>query len=184
MKKNLKNKLALSYAEALYEAAAGAAEQDALLADMQKLAAALRQDGEIVKYLSNPLWKTADKKAALADVAAALKLSKICLNCLDIMADNNRLAELPRVAEDFARVYYRRRNIAEVEVVSAVELQRQQQDRLTAALQNLLAQKIVINYVIKPEVLGGLLIQCGSKMIDDTIAGKLKRLELLMKGKK
>ena len=39
-------------------------------------------------------------------------------------------------------------------------------------------------YQIKPEILGGLVIECGTKLIDDSIKGKLERLELLMKGTK
>jgi len=183
MKKNIKNKLARSYAEALYEAAATPEEQDVLLSDMNRLASALQEDENILKYLGNPLWKLADKQSVLKEIATVLKLGQPAANCLNLMAENNRLPELRQMAEDYAKIYYDRRHIAEVEVFSAIELSNSQQHRLEDSLQKLLMQKIAVSYVIKPEILGGLLIRFGSKMIDDSVAGKLNRLELLMKGK-
>lgn len=46
----------------------------------------------------------------------------------------------------------------------------------------MLSQKVVVNYEICPEILGGLIVKFGSSMIDDSIRGKLNRLEIMMKG--
>ena len=47
-----------------------------------------------------------------------------------------------------------------------------------------MGNKVVVKYQIKPEILGGLVIECGTKFIDDSVKGKLERFELLMKGTK
>ena len=49
-------------------------------------------------------------------------------------------------------------------------------------LEKLLKQKIIINYSINPTILGGLIIEYGSTRIDDSLKGKLSRLEQVMKG--
>lgn len=46
----------------------------------------------------------------------------------------------------------------------------------------MLSGKIVVNYEIRPELLGGLVVKFNSNMIDDSLKGKLNRLELIMKG--
>lgn len=100
------------------------------------------------------------------------------------MADNGRVALLPEVLKAYADVYYAENNISQVKVQTAIELSGKQKSDLVSALENYLGNKVVVKYQIKPEILGGLVIECGTKLIDDSIKGKLERLELLMKGTK
>ena len=162
MKKDSKSKIASVYAEALY----GAAE------DLKAVA----------KVLANPLWDVASKKAALKAVAEKLQLSKESLNCLDIIADNNRFAELEMILEAFVHLYYQKQNITEIAVDSAKKLSEAQSKKVLQMLEQKFGKKIVVNYQVNPELLGGLRVQYGSTMIDDSVLGKLNRLEMMMKG--
>ena len=63
-------------------------------------------------------------------------------------------------------------------------MKKDQDERLKRCLEKWLQKKVVIKYTIKPEILGGLLVECGSIMFDDSLKGKLEKLELLMKGTK
>lgn len=182
MKSNSKKQLALSYANALYEAAAAEQAVPAVLADVMQLKAAMQQDAAIAAMLANPLWHANDKIQATAAVGEKLGFNRLTVNCLQIAAENERLAKLPEILDAFVKVYYAAENIAEVYISTAIELSVSQDTRLRAALEKWLNKKVVVNYVIKPDVLGGLLVECGSKMLDDSLKGKLGRLELLMKG--
>ena len=182
MKKDSKTKIASTYALALYEGAEERKAVDAVVRDVEVLTSALREDKAVVGYLANPLWGAAAKKAALKDVAVRLGLSSETLNCLDILVDNNRFAELELILEDFRKIYYKKHGIEEVEVASVKALNPAQDKKLKAELEKLLQKKVIVRYLIMPELLGGLRIKYGSSMIDDTLAGKLNRLELVMKG--
>jgi F-type H+-transporting ATPase subunit delta len=57
-----------------------------------------------------------------------------------------------------------------------------QDSKLKALLEKKLAKKVLINYTITPDLLGGLIVKYGSSMIDDSLKGKLTRLEIIMKG--
>ena len=57
------------------------------------------------------------------------------------------------------------------------------ESKLSKVLESVLKQNVVIDYEINPSILGGLRIQCGSKMFDDCLASKLNYLENTMKGK-
>ena len=98
------------------------------------------------------------------------------------MADNGRLAELSGVLDEFKHIYYRQHNIEEVEVLTVKALSAAQNTKLKTILEKKLSKKVLITYTIKPELLGGLVVKYGSSMIDDSIAGKLTRLEIIMKG--
>ena len=101
---------------------------------------------------------------------------------LDIVVDNERWNVIREILQEFVHLYHQKNNIAEVEVQSAVELSTAQAKKLESALENLLKQKVLVSYLVKPEVLGGLKVKYGSKMIDDTLLGKLNRMEQVMKG--
>lgn len=87
MKKDSKTKIARVYALALYEAAEERKAVPQVSDDMMKLLDAVRADAGIVKCLANPLWELDDKKAALREVAARMKLNAETLNCLDLIAE-------------------------------------------------------------------------------------------------
>lgn len=182
MKKESKIKTASKYALALYEGAGEDGDLKAVAGDIDKLLDVLQQDGEIIGYLSNPLWAVESKKEVLQVVAQKLKLADETLNCLCVIADNNRFPELVAILKSFKHIYFERHGIAEVLVESAKPLSKVQDEKLKANLKKYLNKEILINYEIKPEILGGLVITYGSEMIDDSIKGKLNRLELVMKG--
>ena len=94
MKKNSKHKLASSYAQAMYEAAAAAGAGEQVFADAVRLGEALKQDGQIEKMLSSPLWRTDAKKRPLPKSVSGSVLNEVTVNTLEVAADNNRLGLL------------------------------------------------------------------------------------------
>jgi len=184
MKKDTRHRRALSYAEAMYAAAAEKGAEDAVFKDMQIIAAAIEKDKNILKYFSNPLWKLEDKRKAAREIIARRERNEMTLACLTIVGQNNRFTDLEFILREFENVYYSKKNIAKVDVQSAIKLSREQNKRLRKNLEKLFEKKVVVKYTIQPEILGGLLIQCGSYRIDDSIKGKIDRLEMSMKGLK
>ncbi len=182
MKKDSKSKIASVYAEALY----GAAEELKAVAkvhgDVLTLIKVIKEEENFAKSFANPLWNADSKKSALKEIASKLKLSKESLNCLDIIADNNRFAEIEQILDAFVHLYYKKQNITEISVDSVKKLTDKQNEKVLQMLEQKFGKKIVVNYNIVPELLGGLRIQYGSTMIDDSVLGKLNRLEMMMKG--
>ena len=182
MKKNEQNKLIKSYAEALYETAAKNGEEALLLSESESFAAELASNSKIIGYLSNPIWDNQGKKEALTEIAAIKKMSKPMVGLLSVMADNGRVGMLVEVLKEFKQIYYHLKHIVPVTVNTVIELSESQKNSLMAALEKYTGNKVVVKYKIRPEILGGLLIECGSELIDDSVKGKLERMELLMKG--
>ena len=184
MKKNEKIKLVKSYAEAFYDAANKISLSDKVFTETEDFIKFLEQDSKLIKYLSGPLLKDNDKKEILVDIAEKNKFSQPVFGLVKTMSDNGRAALLPDVLRAYADVYYVKNNISQVKVQTAIELSVEQKNKLINALENYLGNKVVVKYQIKPEILGGLVIECGTKFIDDSVKGKLERFELLMKGTK
>lgn len=182
MKKISKSKVISIYALSLYQAAEETAKLEKVSAEAAVLRTLIAEQPEIVADLSAQLVPLDDKKEIIAAVSKKLKFGKEMTACLNILAENGRLAELPGVLDEFRHIYYRRHNVEEVEVQTVKALSAAQDKKLKALLEKKLAKKVLLTYTIKPDLLGGLVIKYGSSMIDDSVSGKLTRLEIIMKG--
>ena len=132
MKKDSKTKIARVYAQALYEAAVEKKTVEKVSEDIIKLHDIISADADIVKNLANPLWAVEDKVSALKAVAAKLKLDAETLNCLNLIAENGRFAEMAQILDAFKHIYYAKHGITEVEVGTVKALSAIQDKKLKA----------------------------------------------------
>lgn len=182
MKKISKAKIISTYASSLYLAAEETKHTDKVMSEVDILCQLLAEDEKIVASLANPIWSIDSKREAIKSIAKKIKLGKEMAEWLGIMAENSRIPELKGALDEFKHIYYRRHGVEEVEVLTVKALSAAQDKKLKTLLEKKLSKKVLINYTIKPELLGGLIVKYGSSMIDDSIAGKLTRLEIIMKG--
>ena len=182
MKKVSKAKIISTYASSLYQAAEQENLIERVLKETELLQNLIAQDKQIVTYLSNQIWNVDSKQSAISEIAKKLNLCKEVQSCLNIIAENGRMAELSGILEEFKHIYYRRHNIEEVEILTVKPLNVAQDKKLKTLLEKKLSKKVLLKYTIKPDLLGGLVVKYGSSMIDDSISGKLTRLEIIMKG--
>jgi F-type H+-transporting ATPase subunit delta len=63
-----------------------------------------------------------------------------------------------------------------VRVITAIALTADLQAELAERLEKKLGKAIKLEVHVRPEILGGLIIQLGDKVIDDSVVGRLKRL--------
>ena len=177
MRKKSNTKIAKTYAVALYDASVEKGIVKTVFSDVLKLLAVLNENADFVSYMVSPLWEAKDKKEVLEKTAKILKLDKETLNCLEIVLENGRAAELDLILGGFVKVYYQKNNVAEVEVETVKKLSQAQDKRLVNVLQKMFDKEVVVNYAINPDLLGGLRIKYGSKMFDDSLSNKLNYLE-------
>jgi len=175
-------KVAIIYANAMYEGATLAQEAERMYADAQKLQDVLRQDPALLRQIDNPLWSTDAKDDIITAVAQKMNLCFSMLNSLKVLAENRKINLLPSVLQQFNLIYQEKNNIAEVEVATVIALNQQQEDLLKEKLATVFNKKIVLKYVIAPEIIGGLVLKCGTNLIDNSLKHKLNALEQMMKG--
>ena len=181
MKKASKITIAKNYAQALFEAARSEGLADIVYQDCRKLSGAFTVSE--IKTLNNPAWRESEKKETVREIAKALDLSEPTANFLELMAQNRRLNNLNDALEQFEHIYLNENGIMEINVECVQKLSAAQEKKLRQRKKKKLGQKTTICYNINPEILGGLVVQYGSVRIDDSLLGKLNRLEQIMKGK-
>jgi len=103
------------------------------------------------------------------------------LNLLKLLADRQRIGLLNSVLERLLEIYREQRNIALATITSASALDEDQQSELLKKVQSIAGtDNLEIDLKVDSELLGGFVVNVGSKVIDASIAGQVRRLGLAL----
>lgn len=94
-------------------------------------------------------------------------------NFVRILADNQRLLVLPEIAALFETLKAEAEKTVNVVVDSAFELSAAQQDKIVSSLKKRLGREIKLVCQINKELLGGIVIRAGDKVIDGSARTRL-----------
>ena len=174
--------IAERYASALYELADSAKALDQIAADLRSLKAMMSASADLVRLIRSPVLGRADQSKAVTALAEKAGFHDLTRRFLGTVAANRRLFTLSSVIEGFLAELARRRGEATADVTSAVSLTPAQTAALEEALRSVVGSKVTVDLKVDKSLIGGLVVRVGSRMIDTSLATKLRRLRLAMKG--
>ena len=131
--------------------------------------------------LKSPLLSRGAQGQAIAAVAAKLGLSEDLSNILALMASKRRLFVVPALIGQLRALIAEQKGEETADVTSAKALTKTQTDKLTAAIKAQIGKDVKINAAVDKDLIGGLIVKVGSKMIDTSIRSKLNALQNVMK---
>jgi F-type H+-transporting ATPase subunit delta len=170
------------YALALFELARDSRALEAVETSLGTLKQTLAQSEEFRALAASPLIGRAEKSKGALAAAEALQLDPLTRNFIGVLARNGRLARLAQVIRAFGRLAAQHRGELTATVTSARKLDSGQVDAIKSNLKQRMGREIAVDLEVNPEILGGLIVRIGSRMIDGSIRTKLNNLALAMKG--
>ena len=168
------------YANALIELAEEGKKLDKVEKDMLSLAKMVDDSADLAALIRSPLNNQDSLYKAMFAIAEKAKFQDITTSFLGVLIQNRRLGNLPKIVEAFGAAIDKRRGAITVNVEVAQDLSAKQQKELQAALTKAIGKDVAINAVVKPDILGGMIVTIGSHMIDDSVRRKLERLKVSM----
>jgi F-type H+-transporting ATPase subunit delta len=118
----------------------------------------------------------AQAKRQLLQALLGGKVTPVSFTLISQMVAHPRGRSLPAALDLCARIAAEQRQQLTAVVRSAIELSARQRDRLAAALAASYGQRVHLNVVIDPSVVGGLSVQIGDELIDGTSATRLSEV--------
>lgn len=171
--KNLK--IAQPYAAAFLELSSKDS-LDTIINDLNYLSNTLVNSKDFTKILSNPLIGSQNKKAIIKSIFSD-KIDNKTLKFLLVLCDRGRIPCLESIVNKSLELAYKAASIEMVKVISSVTFTSSQQDALISKLRKLTgANQIKLDIEINNSLIGGFIIQIGSRVIDTSIQGQLKQL--------
>jgi F-type H+-transporting ATPase subunit delta len=170
------------YAGAAFSVAARTGEYDAWLTPLTELARILQMPSARTIFAS-PAVPTSQKRAALDRLLPTAP--PMVRNFLHILAERDRLAEVPGIADALRDLINKQRGIITAEVTTAIPLdasmERLVAQRLGAYL-NRDPEKVTIRSRVDPSIIGGVIARVGDELVDDSVRGRIQRLRRTLAG--
>ncbi len=176
----LLNTITTPYAEAFLQVAESNKEVKKVVAQAKDILQLWKESPEFSQAMSSPVLEVQSKKLALEKLFAK-QVTPSFLNFLKLLADRQRIGFLDAVLERLLELYRDQRNIALATVTSATTLDDNQQAELLKKVQAVAGtDNLELNLKVDPELIGGFVVNVGSKVIDSSIAGQVRRLGLAL----
>lgn len=142
---------------------------------MLGLAASVSEDPVVHEFLDRPELDGATKTRAFVDICGE-QLDEAGANFIAQLSERKRLQILPAIFELFHELLAQSRQITEVELVSAFDLDDAETEKLVAALKKRLGREVTVSKRVNPSLIGGVLVRAGDTVIDGSVRGRLNRL--------
>lgn len=175
------SEIAKRYASAFLDLAVEKNALEGIASDIAALESILDQSADFAAFISNPLLRRRAQAEALAAIAEKLEFNELTRKFLGAVAMNRRLRVLPQIVLALKQGLEKIKGEMTAEVISAQTLSAEQVAKIQQELGKALSAKVNVNLTVDPDLIGGVIVKVGSKLIDHSVRTKLERLHRAMK---
>lgn len=150
-------------------------------AELFAFGAAVSSDPELELAVSSKLG-TAESKVALVDTLLSKKVSPQTLTIVRHLMQQPRGRRIGELLRTAATIVADQSGLAVATITSATPIRAVQLERLQKALAARFGRPLKFNLVVDAALIGGLRVQVGDTVIDDSVSSKLKDLRLQLAG--
>ena len=174
--------LAGRYATALFELAVEAGQLDKIAGDLDTLQGLLSESDALQRLVRSPVLSREDQMRAMAAILARADAADLTMRFVGLLAERRRLFVLSAIIDRFDQMLAAHRGEISAQVISARKLSDKRLDDIRNALSGVLGGDIAIDAQIDEDMIGGLVVRVGSRMVDASLRSKIQRMQLAMKG--
>ncbi|KPQ34665.1 MAG: F-type H+-transporting ATPase delta subunit AtpH [Phormidesmis priestleyi Ana] len=166
------------YAQALLSIAQSKDAVDEVSNIAGELLSLLKASDELSEFLANPITSGEAKKGVLNQVLGD-GANQQMKNFLMLLVDRGRIYLAEPILQQFQAKVRELKQAVLAEVISAVELSDEQKETVRQKVQRMTeARSVELETRVDPDLIGGVIIQIGSQVLDASIRGQLRRIGL------
>ena len=169
------------YATAFFDLAKDGGQIEKVEAELVSLDAAIAGSDDLNAFLRSPVYDRADQMNAVVALAERAGYGPLTANFLKLLAQNRRLFVLVEIIRGFRGLAAQERGEISVEAMSAAAMNDEQIKALRLEIERMVGKAVNLETRVDPNLLGGLVVKIGSKMVDASLKTKLSRLKTVMK---
>ena len=130
--------------------------------------------------IKDPTNNQDDLLKVINNISDKYKFERLLKNFLSFLIINRRFFYLEQILNSFMEICSQKRGELKAELKSAKELSGDEISKITDELTQNFSSKIKLNYKYDKSLIGGLILQVGSTMVDTSIKNKLQQIESRM----
>lgn len=164
------------YAFALFEVAKSIDGVDSFLKEFREISRICMRDNKLYKFLHHPSISNIEKKKVIKEIFNE-KIHPELIQLIYLLLENNKIDMIRGVYYDYKYLVYKDKHKKIAYAVTAVEMNKDETDALKNKLSVSLSSDIEVQNIINPDVLGGVYLRIGDKIIDGSIFGMLEEMK-------
>ena len=165
------------YSLALFELS----EENNLLSQIEDQSSSIlnliEQSEDFSNLIKDPTTSQEDLLKVINTISEINKFESLFKNFLSFLIQKRRFFFIDRILKSFIEICSRKRGELKAELKSAKELSNEEISKITEELTKNFSSKIKLNYKHDESLIGGLVVQVGSTMVDTSIKNKLQQIE-------
>src|SRR3954449_6734463 len=162
------------YARALFEAVTEHDELDEVQEQLAMWADALGENKDLQTFFFSPRFSSTEKKDAIRKIIDGG--DERFLNFLELLAERHRLPATFRIRRTFDEMWREEHKMLPVEVTSAIELDEGLIRSIGERIEKQTGRRIELTSRVDPDIIGGLVLRVGNRVLDASIHGRLEKL--------
>ena len=170
------------YAKALFEVAHKKRQREAVGLCLSTLKTMIQSSPVLKTTLSNPTISREERIGVLKDICVHMKAPDIFGSFLENLMKAGRIPYLAEIEKIYQSLIFEEKGEQLVEVISSYPLTSSQSSLLKEKLKKVFMRKLTLTFVNDSNVLGGIMVRVGSRVIDATLVTQLSQLAIKMKG--
>ena len=169
------------YATALFELAQESNALDPVAKDLAAVRELIDGSADMQRLVRSPVFSADEQTAAIGAIMQKLGAHELTRKFVGLVARNRRLFALRDMTRAYQALLAKHRGEMTATVTSAHQLTDAQVTSLKATLKQSFKLDVNLTSEVDPDLLGGLVVKVGSRMIDTSLKTKLDNLQLAMK---
>ena len=168
---------AKSYSQALYELAT----EEKKLNDVEEHAVSIikliSQSEDFNSLIKDPTNKQDDQINSINIIFERFNLNSLLKKFLNFLVMKRRFFYVEKILKDFVMICSKNRGEISAQLTVAKELNANEINKIKDELSQNFGSNVKLNYTYDPDLIGGLIMQVESVMIDTSIKNKLQKIE-------
>ena len=165
------------YSLALYELAIEANNLSEIEVHSTSIINLIASSEDFKSLIKDPTNSKEDQLNALSKISEQYKINELLTKFLNFLISKRRFFYVDKILKSFVETCSVKRGELKAELTSAKNLTEKEINNIKEELTKNFSSKIKLNYKHDASLIGGLIVQVGSTMVDTSIKNKLQQIE-------
>ncbi len=170
-------RISVRYALSLFDLAIEQKNLELVHADMKLFVKTCNENHSLISILKSPIID-GDKKTGVLEGIFLPYFNKLSLVFIRTIIKKRREKYLVAIATEFLELFKAHNNIVTASVTTATAINEEVKQQIKSNLQSQTGKTIELECKVDAKLIGGIKIQVGDKLFDDSIARQLNNLKL------
>ena len=168
------------YALALYELSKEKNSTDEFVSNLTNFKKIFNSNIDLKNFIKNPTYSTEKQKIVFEKILTLMNFNKIVRNFFSILIIKKRIFFLDKIVDEFLKLIPIKKGEVSGSLISSKQIDKTTILAIEKEISENINRPIKLKSKIDESLIGGIVIQIGSLMIDTSVKNKLQNYKKLM----